>query len=146
MALQVVRLAAEHAVLFRERLELAALRTVPVGGLRLRQGAVPEALSVSEGMLGEAGKGAERVRGSDGLTAHALGAAVISSARTKNSRSFHSPVKATFPALWPKTHDKETACMRFKPVFFFKKRITTTMFRRCSLDARCYVMASSFSD
>lgn len=59
MAFQVVRFVAEHAVLFRERLQLPPLRTVPVGGMRLRQGAVPETIPLSEGMLGEAGEGVE---------------------------------------------------------------------------------------
>lgn len=56
MAFKVVRFVAEHAVLFRKRLQLTPLRTVPVGGMCLWQGAVTETISVSEGMLREAGK------------------------------------------------------------------------------------------
>lgn len=56
MAFKVVRSVAEHAVLFRKRLQLTPLRTVPVGGMRLWQGAVAETVSVSEGMPGEAGE------------------------------------------------------------------------------------------
>lgn len=67
MALQVVRPLAEHALLFRERLQLPALRTLPIGGLRVRQGAVPEALAVSEGMPGEAGEAPAHPRRSDAL-------------------------------------------------------------------------------
>lgn len=56
MAFKVVRSVAEYAVLFRERLQLTPLRTVPVGGMCLWQGAVTETISLSEGMLREAGK------------------------------------------------------------------------------------------
>lgn len=56
MAFKVVRPAAEHAVLFRKRLQLTPLWTLPVGGVCLRQSTVPETVSVSEGMSGETGK------------------------------------------------------------------------------------------
>lgn len=62
MAHQVVRPAAKHALLFRERVELATLGIVPVGGLHLRQGAFAEALAVSQGVFGKTGM--ERARAS----------------------------------------------------------------------------------
>lgn len=56
MAFKVVRFVAEYAFLFRKRLELTPLRTVPVGGMCLWPGTVTETVSLSEGMLREAGK------------------------------------------------------------------------------------------
>lgn len=57
MAQQVVRLAAEHALLFRERVQLSALGIVPVGGMRMRQGAFAQTVSVRQGLFGKAGTG-----------------------------------------------------------------------------------------
>lgn len=56
MARQVVLAVAEHAVLFRERLQLAPLGTLPVGGVRVRARAVPQTASLCKGMFREAGK------------------------------------------------------------------------------------------
>lgn len=55
MAHQVVRFAAKHALLFRERVQLSTLGIVPVGGMHMRQGAFAEALTVSQGVFGKAG-------------------------------------------------------------------------------------------
>lgn len=56
MAHQVVHSAAEHALLFRERVQLATLGIVLVGGVHLRQGAFTQTFAVCQGVLGEAGK------------------------------------------------------------------------------------------
>lgn len=56
MANQVVRAAAEPALLLRERLELAALGALPAGGLRLRPRALPQACALGQGAAGETGE------------------------------------------------------------------------------------------
>ena len=56
MANQVVRAAAEPALLLRERLELAALGALPAGGLRLRPRALPQAYALGQGAAGETGE------------------------------------------------------------------------------------------
>lgn len=56
MANQVVRAAAESALLLRERLQLEALRALPAGGLRLRPRALPQACALGQGATGETGE------------------------------------------------------------------------------------------
>ena len=62
MAHEVVRSAAEHALLFRERVQLSTLGIIPVGGMHMRQGAFTQTLAVSQGVFGKAGMEKERTR------------------------------------------------------------------------------------
>lgn len=66
MANQVVRTAAEPALLLRERLELAALWALPAGGLRLRPRALPQACTLRQGAAGETGEAPAAALGEGG--------------------------------------------------------------------------------
>lgn len=55
MAHKVVCFVTKYALLLRERVQLSTLGIIPVGGMHMRQGAFAEALTVSQGVLGEAG-------------------------------------------------------------------------------------------
>lgn len=58
MANQVVRAAAQPALLLRERLEHQALGALPAGGLRLRPRALPQARALGQGAARETGEAA----------------------------------------------------------------------------------------
>lgn len=55
MAHKVVCFAAEYALLFWERVQLATLWIIPVRGMHMRQGAFAETFAVSQGVFGKAG-------------------------------------------------------------------------------------------
>lgn len=55
MAHKVVCFVTKYALLLRERVQLSTLGIIPVGRMHMRQGAFAEALTVSQGVFGEAG-------------------------------------------------------------------------------------------
>lgn len=145
MAFKVVRFVAEHAFLFRERLELAALRTVPVGGMCVWQGTVSQTLSVSEGMPRKAGKRRRTEHYGDQEEPVCL---LVSLTQLAVFNSSCSNIQMLDVFL------KRENCKRHSSgLFFFFLTLYSlylfmnTQFPRdaciSSLDVRCYVMASS---